>query len=282
MHLVDCSDIDYNKGMTSPTLTRVRLDLIDAGPNDRTRFVEAKLQSLADSIDKLGLIEPIIVRPKPDGRYEVVAGERRTRACRMLGWTEIDALVSEMADEGASDVMLAENVVRDDLDPMDEARGYQARMDKYGWTIDQLAERTGVRAALIKWRVQLLALDPVLQHLVSIGNFKPNFACEACDLDTNRQLLAIKAFNENDLSYLAFKDVCAQLRAEQADEAQDSMFGDADFMRVQEYVALARVKGYGPKKLRDLVARLAEALDGVEGVEHLVTEARLVVAATAA
>src|SRR5579859_5699824 len=107
------------------TIMTVRCDVIRAGNNDRTVFDETGLKGLASSIKDNGLAQPITVRPLPSEAspflYEIVAGERRFRACSQnLGWFEIPCIIKDLSDEEASGVMLAENTSRDDLDPIDE------------------------------------------------------------------------------------------------------------------------------------------------------------------
>src|SRR3990167_1299050 len=113
---------------------------IDQGANDRTVFNAEALDDLAASIRDNGLAQPITVRPVRRGRYEIVAGERRFRACaHLLGWTSVPCIVRDMDDAQAAAVMLAENVARADLDPADEALAYQSRIERYGWMVDELA-----------------------------------------------------------------------------------------------------------------------------------------------
>lgn len=113
-----------------------------------------------------------MVRPHPTkpGEYEIVGGERRVRAMRdVLGWEAIPVNVKNLNDEQASMMMLAENTVRDDLKPVDEARGYRTRMDEFGLTEEELAERTKLPVRRIKERLDLLALEPQIQDLVNAG-----------------------------------------------------------------------------------------------------------------
>ena len=123
---------------------RVPIDAIAPGDNDREDFDAAALQELADSIGQYGLAQPITVRPVGRDRFQIVAGERRWRACRLLGWPTIPALVREMDDETASGVMLLENVQRAELNPIEEARAYARRMARFGWDVDRVAAAANV------------------------------------------------------------------------------------------------------------------------------------------
>lgn len=167
---------------TQQTVERVVVmvpaELIDAGPNHRTVFDPEKLQSLATSIERDGLAQPITVRPMPTGRYQIVAGERRFRATQLLGWREVPAMVRELDDEQANAIMLAENTGREDLDPMDEARAYKRTMDDYGWSMTRVAETAGVSASKVKNRLKLLELLPEIQRLVAQGQMAVGLAEE--------------------------------------------------------------------------------------------------------
>lgn len=116
----------------------------------RKNFDPAKLQELADSIESQGVLEPILVRPRPrsgpgrpprEGRYELVSGERRWRACKLAGLDQVPAIVRTLDDRAVREIQLIENLQRDDLNPLEEARGYQELLDRDGYTVEQLAEK---------------------------------------------------------------------------------------------------------------------------------------------
>lgn len=176
-------------------LVEIPLDLVRPGDNDRTAFDQVALQELAESIRDHGLAQPITVRPV-EGGYEIVAGERRTRACRLLGWTVIPAIVRAMDDEQAAAIMLAENVKRVDLNPMDEGRAYQKRMDSIGWSVVMCADKANVSEDKLRARVKLLALAPEIQVLVASGQMTTGYAEALADLDLNRQRIAMRYFSE--------------------------------------------------------------------------------------
>ena len=117
------------------TLTAIPIDSIRRGDNDRQAFDQVALEELSESIRAHGLVQPITIRPMPDGHYQIVAGERRWRACKLLTWHEIPAIVRDLDDEAASAIMLAENIGRKDLNPIEEANAYHRRMDQFGWSV---------------------------------------------------------------------------------------------------------------------------------------------------
>jgi ParB/RepB/Spo0J family partition protein len=266
---------------TSPATRRdVPLALIDAGDNDRTNFeAESTLEhvaSLAASIAEVGLLQVPKLRPVGD-RFEIVYGECRTRACRLLGWDTIPADVVDLDDEAASDAMLIENTARAGLDPMDEARAYQKRIDRFGYTMKQVAEKAGVSWQRVLVRTRLLALVPEAQVLVSAGQLTGNAGLLMADLDANRQRIALRALADG-MTTNALASLCRRMKAEQE---QTSMFDAASFLQVEEYVLTAEAasKRATAAQLRALVAEMAAALTAAGTAPHLVAQASALVAA---
>lgn len=183
------------------TIEMLDVTEIIPGPNDRTIFDSAALKELARNISEHGLIQPITVRwLDATNCYQIVAGERRFRACKdVLGWQEIPAIIKDLGDEEASAIMLAENIARENLDPIDEAKAYASRMQLYNLTIAQIAEQAGVTTVRIKFRLKLLTLRSDIQDLVRTDNLLIGYAQILADagLDTNRQTLAIRKLRDN-------------------------------------------------------------------------------------
>ena len=205
-------------------ITDLPLAAIRPGDNDRTVFDDAKLQELARSIAEIGLAQPITVRPITDPvfQFEIIAGERRFRACTLLGWATIPAIVRVLDDEQADGIMLAENVQRDDLNPMDEARAYRKRMTKYGWTIPHVAKKAKVSEKRVAARLALLDLVPEMQQMIASGQAGVQFGEVMSPLDPNRQRLALRYLATTERPLLReFRALCGKLLAEQA---QDTLF----------------------------------------------------------
>lgn len=215
------------------TTATIALDSLDAGPNDRQVFAEDSLRELADSIHTHGLAQPPTVRRIGD-RYEIVAGERRVRAMRLLGYAETPAFVRDMDDSTASAIMLAENVQRADLDPLEEARAYHSRIERFGYSIAELARVANVPIDRVRRRLSLLALEDSIAHLVSRKLLPLSFAYCLTALDANRQVLAIRAYQSSPMTLDQFRALTSRLYAEQQ---QDSIFDPATFLQVDEYVA---------------------------------------------
>lgn len=142
----------------------------------RKYFDQEALTELAHSIAQHGVIQPILVRPKVSGGYTIVAGERRWRAARIAGLTEIPVIVREMADKDAAEIALIENLQREDLNPIEEALGYRTLMDNYGLTQEGAAERVGKSRPAVANALRLLALPQDVIELTKEGKLSAGHA----------------------------------------------------------------------------------------------------------
>lgn len=161
------------------TTSAVKLKIMDIEPNrDQPRkvFDDDALAELADSIAKHGVIQPLLVRPMPDGSYQLVAGERRWRASRMAGLTEVPVVIKELSDDEAMALALIENLQREDLNAIEEAQGIKALMDTLSLTQDEAAERVGKSRPAIANSLRLLKLPDEVLELVSNGTLSPGHA----------------------------------------------------------------------------------------------------------
>ena len=239
------------------TIEMIPASQIVAGDNDRKAFGPQALAELAASIDANGLAQPPTVRPLASGLYEVVAGERRFRAVTtILGWTEVPVIVRSLDDEAAGAIMLAENVARANLNPIEEAVAYQRRMARFGFSQADLAAQVGVPRQTVYRRLQLLKLRPEMIDLVASGQLDQAFATAMVDFDADRQIVAWKALGAG-LNLSEFRAVCARLEGEQA---QESMFDPSTFWSIEDYVTTGREapKRSEKEQLRAMVRRLAD------------------------
>jgi ParB family transcriptional regulator, chromosome partitioning protein len=152
-----------------PELRDLPLELIRPNPNQpRTRFDPASITSLAASIADAGIVQPVIVRPLADGRYELIAGERRWRAAREAGVQTVPAIIRDEAEAGRLQTALIENVAREGLNPVDEARACAALVEDLGLSKEELARRLGRSRSAVSNLIRLLDLpDEVLELLAS-------------------------------------------------------------------------------------------------------------------
>jgi ParB family chromosome partitioning protein len=148
-------------------LREVPVELISPSPSQpRRRFDEESLQSLAQSLDEQGVLQPVLVRPRPGGTYELVAGERRWRAARIAGLERIPALVRERDDAAALELALIENMAREDLNPIEEARACAALVEELGLTREDVGRRVGRSRVAVSNLIRLLDLpDDVIEML---------------------------------------------------------------------------------------------------------------------
>jgi ParB family transcriptional regulator, chromosome partitioning protein len=147
----------------------VDIDLIDPSPyQPRTRFREEGLAELAQSIQSTGIVQPLVVRPM-GSRYQLLAGERRWRAAQRAGLTRVPVIVREVSDETALEITLVENIQREDLNPVDEARAFERFMSEFHLTQEQVATRTGKDRATIANAVRLLRLEKPITDMIEDG-----------------------------------------------------------------------------------------------------------------
>ncbi len=158
-------------------VTQIESKLIDTNPNQpRKRFDEDSLNELAASIRNYGVIQPILVCPKEGGRYELIAGERRLRASKIAGLSFVPAIVKQFTESEMAEIALIENLQREDLNPIEEARAYRSLMDKYGFTQEELADKLGKSRPVIANSLRLLSLNPVVVEMVETGRLSSGHA----------------------------------------------------------------------------------------------------------
>ena len=153
----------------------------------RKNFDPEELQALADSIASHGVIQPLTVRRTENGFYQIIAGERRWRAARMAGLSEIPAIVLEADDQTAAELALVENLQRQDLNPIEEAMGYRRLLDEYGMTQEQAAERVGKSRPAVANALRLLALPEEIVRMVADGRLSAGHARAILTLKTEKQ-----------------------------------------------------------------------------------------------
>ncbi len=158
-----------NFEMRSGDVCKIDIKKIYANPNQpRKTFDKESLNELAESIKMHGLIQPIIVNEMPDG-YMIIAGERRFRACQICGLKEVDAVVKSYSNKQVAEISIIENLQREDLNPIEVAKGIKRLMDEYGLTQEKVAERLGKPRSVVANSVRLLTLYPEVIELVEKG-----------------------------------------------------------------------------------------------------------------
>ena len=187
----------------------IRLSEIEPNKNQpRKDFDEESLAALAESIAEHGLIQPIVVRPTASGRYQIVAGERRWRACRMAGLQFVPVVVKELDDKAYFETALIENLQREDLNALEEAQGYKTLIDTYGLTQEQVAKSVGKARVTVTNALRLLNLTKkeqaaLLEGKITAGHARALLSCEISDLREQMLAAAIGGASVRELEKMA-------------------------------------------------------------------------------
>jgi ParB family chromosome partitioning protein len=189
------------------------VDLMQRSPfQPRTDFDAASLKELADSIRAQGIVQPILVRPTPEqDRFEIIAGERRWRAAQMAGLHDVPALVRKIDDRAAMCLSLIENIQREDLNPLDQARALSRLLEEFDMTHDAVAEAVGRSRSTVTNLLRLLELDPQVRKLVESRQLEMGHARALLALPKNAQGSAAKLVAERGLSVRATEALVRRL-----------------------------------------------------------------------
>lgn len=181
----------------------------------RREFDEAELQALADSISVHGVIQPLTVREMPNGYFQIIAGERRWRAARMAGLSDVPVVVIEADDRKAMELALIENLQRQDLNPVEEALGYKTLMEEYGLTQENTAQQVGKSRSAVANTLRLLALTPEVLELLKTGEITAGHARAILSLKSEKkQIEAAKKIIALSLSVRQAETLCKNMNKE--------------------------------------------------------------------
>ena len=215
----------------------------------RKSFDEASLAELADSIREHGIIQPLTVRKLASGYYQIIAGERRWRAARLAGLQEVPVIVMEADDRKAAELAMIENLQREDLNPMEEAAGFQSLIETYHMTQEEAAKQVGKSRSAVTNSLRLLSLTPAVRQLVEEGKLSAGHARALLPLSPAMQENAANAVVAGGLSVRQTEALVKKLSAENKPEKEP------DPQRV-DYTAAAQ---------RDLTSRLGRGVRIVSG-----------------
>ena len=191
---------------------------VEPNPDQPRRdFDEEELQALADSISVHGVIQPLTVRQMPTGYYQIIAGERRWRAARLANLSEIPVVIVEADDKKAMELALIENLQRQDLNPVEEALGYQALIEEYGLTQEEAAGRVGKSRPAVANALRLLGLSPAVLEKLKNGELSAGHARAILSLKTEKkQLEAAQKIIALALSVRQAETLCKNMNKEPA------------------------------------------------------------------
>lgn len=181
-----------------------KLRIMEIEPNHnqpRKDFDEKSLSELAESIEQHGVLQPLVVRPLANGGYQLVAGERRWRAARIAGLSEVPVVIKELTDEEVIEIAMIENLQREDLNPLEEALGYKFMMDELGITQEQAAEKVGKSRPTVANALRLLKLPEEIREMVKNNLISSGHARALLGFDSEDMMLqTAKAIIKEDLS----------------------------------------------------------------------------------
>ena len=257
------------------------LQKIEPNPlQPRKTFAEEELDALAESIRIHGIIQPLTVRLLPNGYYQIIAGERRWRAARLAGLSQVPVVVIEADDRKAMELALIENLQRADLNPIEEAEGYQQLISQYDMTQEQAAERVGKSRPAVANALRLLSLGPEILKLVEAGTISAGHARALLVLKTDGERMAVAQKVQNlSLSVRQTEALCKKM-AKPPKEAPKEAPVAVDYVAECEK-ELKRTLGRGVRIVdgkrkghieleyygQDDLQRLYEVLQGLSGRE---------------
>ena len=273
-----------NKEVVSPEgqpqdtsdVLRIPVDLIEPNPyQPRMSFDSEALQELADSIRTFGLIQPITVRRKGEGKYQIISGERRYRASRLAGMEMIPAYIRDASDQGMLEMAIVENIQRENLDPIELAMSYQRLMEECRLTQEQMADRVGKKRASVANQLRLLKLPAKVQHdvkvgLVSVGHAKVLLGVE----DPQLQEFLCDLIVRNNLSVRQLEERIKALQTsapdkDKAPKEEDTPLPDL-YYRLLENVGRYFGDNISLKRSRECKGTLTIRFDSDEQISQLV------------
>lgn len=255
-------------------VSSLRISLVDPKSDQpRKYFDKEALEELAESIKENGLLQPILVREYGEGRYQIIAGERRFRACKLAGLDEIPALILDRDDRAAAQIALIENIQREDLNPIEEALAFRSLAREYNMTQEELSERVGKSRSAIANAVRLLDLPEEVITMVAARDLSAGHARTLLGLhDREDMILLAQMAAEQELSVRTLEELVKKMNKAAKAKKEKETEEDADApvvdyireieLRIQrELGRKAEIKSHGKKKTLTLYYEDNEDLD---------------------
>lgn len=256
-------------------LHSIPIDLIQRGEYQPRRDIDQNaLQELASSIKEQGVIQPIVLRPIGNGRYELIAGERRWRASQLAGLQDIPAVVREMTDKVALSVAIIENIQREDLNPLEEAIALDRLLNEFELTHQLVADAVGRSRASVSNLLRLLDLDEELKGYLAEGELEMGHARAMLPLGTLPQRLAAREVIAKQLSVRQTEALVRRLQSEKTNPAETkSQYGNPDVAQLERKLSDqlgAKVSLTHNQKGKGLMTIQFNSLDELDGIlEHI-------------
>lgn len=254
------------------SINTLKISLVDPKSDQpRKYFDKESLEELSDSIRENGLLQPILVREYGNGRYQIIAGERRFRACKLAGLAEIPAIVLDRDDKAAAQIALIENIQREDLNPLEEALAYKSLKDEYGMTQEELSERIGKSRSAVANSIRLLDLPESVLSMVAARELSAGHARTLLGLkDREDMILLAQIAAEQDLSVRQLEEQVKKMNRAKKAKKNEDVEEDLPFvdyfremeLKIQRHLGRkAKISDKGTKKTLTLFYEDNEDLD---------------------
>jgi len=228
---------DIEAGGQSDSLAALSVDKLQPGKyQPRTHMDQASLESLADSIRAQGIMQPIVVRLVGDGKYEIIAGERRWRASQIAGLKEVPVIIKEIADDVALAMALIENIQRENLNPIEEANGIQRLINEFEMTHETAAQAVGRSRSAVTNLLRLQNLHAVVQEMLAQSKLDMGHARALLTLEGAKQITAAEEIVQNQLSVRSAEQLVKKLSSVERSPVKTTT-KDRDVLRLQEALA---------------------------------------------
>ena len=231
----------------NPSVNKLRIMEIEPNHDQpRKDFDEKSLSELAESIEQHGVLQPLVVRPLANGSYQLVAGERRWRAARIAGLTEVPVVIKELTDEEVIEIAMIENLQREDLNPLEEALGYRYMMDELNITQEQAAEKVGKSRPAVANALRLLKLPNEIQDMVKNNLISPGHARALLGFDSEDMILqTAKMIIKEDLSVREVENLVKKskkLPKAAKQQKRDKFFSEVEIALVENLGRKVKIK----------------------------------------
>ena len=228
---------DIEASAQSDSLATLSVDKLQPGKyQPRTHMDQASLGSLADSIRAQGIMQPIVVRLVNDGKYEIIAGERRWRASQIAGLKEVPVIIKEIADDVALAMALIENIQRENLNPIEEANGIQRLINEFEMTHETAAQAVGRSRSAVTNLLRLQNLHAVVQEMLAQSKLDMGHARALLTLEGAKQITAAEEIVQNQLSVRSAEQLVKKLSSVERSSVKTTTM-DRDVLRLQEALA---------------------------------------------
>ena len=220
---LDSLFLSSEQQISDASASNIKLSDIDVDPNQpRKNFDMESLENLSQSILEHGVLQPIVVLPCGIGRYTIIAGERRFRAARMAGLTEIPAIVKEVSSQAAKEIALIENLQREDLDPVEIAYGYKSLMEEFDLNQEEMSKKLAIPRSTVANSLRILNLPQIVIELVKTGELSLGHAKVVLSLNDERQQIKLaQEIAERNLSVRQAEQLAKQMVKEPKKPKED-------------------------------------------------------------